>query len=142
MNQTHLRIQMIEEFLADGISSKEASRSLGVHRVTFYRLVDRYRRMGRKGVERHGLRGKRSNHAKPESLKEAVIGLYRKASASGGVSVHSFYHAVKDSLPQKVSYAAVLEWTHAFLGKNSATVSSHNVVKISADTNSAARSEF
>jgi len=137
-----LRIQMIEEFLADAITSNEASLSLGVHRVTFYRLVDRYRRMGAKGVERHGLCGKRSNNAKSESLKETVIGLYKKVSSSSGCSVYSFYNAVKDSLPQKVSYPTVLKWTHAFLGKSSVTVSSRNVVKIPADTNSATLSEF
>jgi hypothetical protein len=56
MSSIDIRIGIIRECLADRITAREASERLGLHRVTFWRLVKRYERFGRRGLE-HGLKG-------------------------------------------------------------------------------------
>lgn len=127
MNRTQFRIQTVEEFLADSVSAQEASRRLGLHRVTFWRLVKKYERDGRQGLE-HGLKGRRSNNAKPESLRMLVRDWYRRHYAPAGWSVRSFYRAVRLSLPQNLSYATVMAWIrpHASIPSNLAPALSND----------------
>lgn len=137
MTTIQLRIDAINEFLSKKITAEEASRRLDLHRVSFWRLVKKYERHGSKGVE-HGLKGKRSNHAKPEAFKRAVRALYEKDYAPSGCSVHAFYQEVKDGLLQNVSYAAVLSWIFPFREIRPRNFVHGNVRKTSADTNSGA----
>ncbi len=145
MTNIQFRIETVEEFLTDSITAQEATERLGLHRVTFWRLVKKYEASGRRGVE-HGLKGKPSNNAKPESLRMLVLDWYERHYAPAGFSVRSFYRDVRLSLPQKLSYATVLSWVrptprpakraaiHTFRGKESLHVFSGNVPEISPDT--------
>ncbi|HEX5038055.1 MAG TPA: hypothetical protein VFX30_12930 [bacterium] len=103
------RIETIEHFLSGNLPAGEAARRLGLHRVSFWRLVKRYERRG-SDILRHGLTGKRSNRAKPESFRQSVCEAYERHSASFGRSVYSFYRDMKDSLLRDVSYVTVLSW--------------------------------
>jgi hypothetical protein len=137
MTSIQIRINAINEFLSKKITAEEASRRLDLHRVSFWRLVKKFERHGAKGVE-HGLKGKRSNHAKPEAFKRAVRALYEKDYAPSGLSVHAFYQEVKDGLLRSVSYAAVLSWIFPFRENKTRNLVHGNVREISADTNSGA----
>lgn len=107
-----IRIATIEEFLSGALPAREGARRLGMHRVSFWRLVKRYEQRG-KEVLRHGLTGRRSNRAKPESLRHSVLEAYQQHSASLGRSVHSFYREMKGSLLRDVSYVTVLSWVRS-----------------------------
>ena len=109
MSFIDIRIEIIRECLADRITVREASERLGLHRVTFWRLVKRYERFGRRGLE-HGLKGRPSNRALPESFKKEVRAAFERDYAPSGRSVLSFYLERKESLLRKVSYTAVLSW--------------------------------
>jgi hypothetical protein len=106
------RIAIIEDFLSGALPAGAAARSLGMHRVSFWRLVKRYELRGA-DILRHGLTGRRSNRAKPESFRRSVREAYESHSASFGRSVHSFYRVMKDSLLRDVSYVTVLSWVRS-----------------------------
>ncbi len=141
MTNIQFRIETIEDYLSDAITAQEASHRLSLHRVTFWRMVKKYEDKGRDGLA-HGLKGRRSNNAKPDSLKMLVRDWYERHYAPSGRSVRSFYRAVKTSLPQNLSYATVLSWIrptnrapiHTFPRKESPPVFPGNVPEIFPDT--------
>jgi transposase len=141
MTNLQIRIETVEEFLEGRITGVEASERLGLHRITFWRLVKKYERGGRRGLE-HGLKGKRSNNAKSESLQMLVRDWYERHYEASGRSVRSFYRDVRLSLPQDVSYATVVSWIrpkagpsiHTLRTKEAPAVFSGNVPAISPDT--------
>ncbi|HSA59753.1 MAG TPA: hypothetical protein VLJ37_08725 [bacterium] len=63
MKDIPLRIATIEEYLGNRITGFEAGRRLGLHRVSFWRILKKYESAGPRGLE-HGLRGRPSNNAK------------------------------------------------------------------------------
>jgi transposase len=141
MTNLQFRIETVEEYLEGRITAPQASGRLGLHRVTFWRLVKKYEANGRRGLD-HGLKGKRSNHAKPESLKMLVCDWYERHYAPSGRSVRSFYRDVRLSLPEDLSYATVVSWIrpkvhstiHTLREKETEPVIPGNVPEISPDT--------
>ncbi|HEX5036933.1 MAG TPA: hypothetical protein VFX30_07215 [bacterium] len=103
------RIETIEDFLSGEVPAGLAAERLGLHRVSFWRLVKRYRNRGA-DILRHGLTGRRSNRALPENFRQSVCEAYRAHRESVGGSVRSFYRSRKDTLLQDVSYVTVLTW--------------------------------
>jgi hypothetical protein len=103
------RIETIEEFLSGRLPAGSAAQRLGLHRVSFWRLVQRYQSRG-SDILRHGLAGRRSNRAKPEAFRQSVREAYDRHAATCRRSVRSFYREMKDSLLQDVSYVTVLSW--------------------------------
>jgi hypothetical protein len=69
MKDIPLRIATVEEYLENRITGMEAGRRLGLHRVSFWRIVKKYERGGTRGLE-HGLRGRPSNNSKPKGSFE------------------------------------------------------------------------
>ena len=104
-----LRITTIEELIAGGLSAREATEKLGVHRTTLWRLVQKYREKGQEGLK-HGLKGRRSNRAKPDAFKQEICDLYEREYRPKGISVHAFYHEIARTLPNYTCYATVLSW--------------------------------
>jgi transposase len=111
-NDIQIRTEAIEDFLTGRVTVKEASRRLGLHRISFWRLVKKYQSRGSEGLV-HGLRGKSSNNAKPLSLKIAVCRRHRRYALSGGRNLLAFYRRSKGTFGQDLSYAAVRLWVRA-----------------------------
>jgi len=78
-------VSQIEEKL---ITIEEASELLGISPRQVYRLLQRVRASGAKGVI-HKLRGKPSNRGYPKELKEKVITIYRKNYSDYGLTLYS-----------------------------------------------------
>lgn len=111
--KTTFRIETIEELLKGGMSVREACDKLQVHRSTLWRLCRKFQEKGPEGIE-HGLKGKRSNHAKPDHFRNQVCELYFAEFAPKGHTVLSFYNSVARNLPDYASYSTVLSWIRTF----------------------------
>lgn len=107
--KTTFRIETIEELLKGGMSVREACDKLQVHRSTLWRLCRKFQEKGAQGIE-HGLKGKRSNHAKPDAFRAQVCALYFNEYETKGHTVLSFYNSVARTLPDYASYSTVLTW--------------------------------
>jgi transposase len=103
------KTQIIEEFLAGRLSRIDACARLNVHRTTLWRLCRRFQEKGAQGLV-HGLTGRRSNRAKPEALRQELVGRFAAESQPRGKSVFSFYDRVARGLPEYVSYSTLLGW--------------------------------
>jgi len=107
---THpLHITTIEELLNGGLTIQEACERLGIHRSTLWRHCRRFQEKGAEGLN-HGLKGKRSNRAKPDEFRQQVCELYEREYRPQGHSVYYFYDRVARTLPDYVSYSTVLGW--------------------------------
>jgi hypothetical protein len=71
------RLHYVKNAEEGKISQVEAAKVLEISDRQFRRLVFKYRAVGETGVV-HGLRGKRSNRRKAESLREKILKLYEK----------------------------------------------------------------
>lgn len=71
------RLTVIEHVLAKRLPQVEAAKQLGITPRQVRRLIERYRRDGAAGLVSKK-RGKRSNNACPEDLRNAVIALVRQ----------------------------------------------------------------
>jgi len=111
--KTTFRIETIEELLKGGVSVREACEKLHVHRSTLWRLTRRYQEKGAQGIE-HGLKGKRSNHAKSDTFRNQVCEMYFGEFQPKGHTVLSFYNTVARTLPDYASYSTVLSWIRTF----------------------------
>ncbi|HSA59919.1 MAG TPA: helix-turn-helix domain-containing protein [bacterium] len=103
------KTQVIEEFLAGRLTRNEACLKLGVHRTTLWRLCRRFQEKGSEGLV-HGLKGRRSNRAKPEAMRQELVARFATEGQPRGKSVFSFYDRVARGLPDYVSYSTLLGW--------------------------------
>ena len=71
------RLKILEQKIGGKLTVKEASEIICVSERQTYRLLNRYKTEGDKGVI-HKLRGRISNRGYPKELKQKVIKIYRK----------------------------------------------------------------
>lgn len=104
-----LRIMTVEELLDGKLTVREACERLQIHRTTLWRLCRKLEKEGPSGLS-HRLRGRRSNRAKPETVRKEVCELYEREYRPAGRSVHAFYREVGPKLSEYISYSTMLGW--------------------------------
>src|SRR6187397_3209601 len=67
---------ILDRVLEGKLSVEEACKRLGIDRTTLWRKRKRYEAEGAEGLA-HGLRGRGSNFRYPDSVREAVLALFR-----------------------------------------------------------------
>ncbi len=91
------RLKIITEINDDKLTVEEASEVLGICPRQTYRILNRVKEEGSKGVI-HRLRGKKSNRGYSEKLKTEVIKIYRKNYPDYGPTLYSEmllkYHSI------------------------------------------------
>jgi transposase len=97
-------VSQIEEKL---ITIEEASELLGISPRQVYRLLQRVRASGAKGVI-HKLRGKKSNRGYPADLKTKVVSLYRKNYSDYGPTLFSEMLVSNHSI--SVDHETIRKW--------------------------------
>ncbi|HSA60012.1 MAG TPA: helix-turn-helix domain-containing protein [bacterium] len=96
-------------FLSGALSTQEAAEKLQVPRSTLWRLQRRLNVRGPLALV-HGLKGRRSNNAKPDALRRKVCELFARDYQPAGISVGTFYeYGVRGRLGP-VCYTTVLRW--------------------------------
>ncbi len=82
------RLSLIKQVDNKNLSIEEAAEIMGISERQTYRILNRVREEGAKGVI-HKLRGKKSNRGYPEEIKEKAIKLYRKRYSDYGPTLFS-----------------------------------------------------
>lgn len=108
MEQTmEKRVAVLQEVLAERMSCDEAVALLGCSRRTVYRYLARFREKGPDGLV-HGLKGRRSNRAKPQAVRDEVVALYSEQYK--GMAVNAFVRDVVAGKGVKLSRETVRKW--------------------------------
>jgi hypothetical protein len=103
---------IIAQYLEGRVTGQDAQERLELSRSAFFRRVARVR-VGGPAALAHGLRGKRSNFRYDDSVKEAVLRLFREEYAPHGFGISHFVELAADKLPEGVSYPSVWRWLRA-----------------------------
>lgn len=106
------QFSVVERYVRDELTLREACERLGLHRSTFLRKVARFDAHGPSGLV-HGLRGKPSNRGSDEALRTAVCELFRTEYQPHGFRVAHFYEDAQKRFPKPVSYPTVVRWFRA-----------------------------
>lgn len=108
MEQTmERRVTVLQEVLAERMSCDDAVALLGCSRRTVYRYLARFREKGPEGLI-HGLKGKRSNRAKPDEVRDSVVALYNEQYK--GMAVNAFVRDVVAGKGVQLSRETVRKW--------------------------------
>ncbi len=99
--------EVLERVLNGVLSYKEAAVILGCSTRTIGRRVIRFKARGADGLV-HGLKGRRSNRAKPTIIKDEVVGLYRECYRGRAISM--FVRDVVDSKGLDLSRETIRKW--------------------------------
>lgn len=82
------RLTILKQVDAKNLSVAEASELMGISERQTYRMLNRIREEGAKGII-HRLRGRKSNRGYPEALKRKIITLYRQGYSDYGPTLYS-----------------------------------------------------
>lgn len=82
------RLTILKQVDAKNLSVAEASELMGKSERQTYRMLNRIREEGAKGII-HRLRGRKSNRGYPEALKRKIITLYRQGYSDYGPTLYS-----------------------------------------------------
>jgi transposase InsO family protein len=103
----------ILERISEGkLSVNEACKRLGIDRTTLWRKRKRYEAQGAEGLA-HGLRGRESNFRHPNSVRQAVLALFRDEYWQHGFRTAHFFEDACSRFPTKVGYSTVVKWLRA-----------------------------
>lgn len=101
------RVKVLEKVVEGQMQHVEAAVKLSCSVRTVFRQVARYRRSGTSGLI-HGLKGRRSNRAKPDMLRDEVVALY--TSRYSGMAVSAFTRDVVAGQGIELSRETVRKW--------------------------------
>ncbi len=101
------QVQVLRRVERGELTHKEAAGLLECSTRTVRRRLARYRERGADGLV-HGLTGRRSNRAKPETLKEEIVALYQERHP--GVPISRFVRDVLSGRQIELSRETVRRW--------------------------------
>ena len=101
------RLKVLEQKVEGKLTVKEAAEIIGVSERQAYRLLNRYKTEGDKGVI-HRLRGSISNRGYPKELKEKIIGIYWRRYGDFGPTL--FSEKLEEYERIKVNHETLRRW--------------------------------
>ena len=100
---------LLQDYLENRISMTEACTRLGIHRTTLWKKCRKLRMEGPQGLV-HKLKGRRSNRAKPDELRQAILNLWTEIGSNQSASVYAFQRRLKKALGVTVGYTTLRRW--------------------------------
>jgi hypothetical protein len=91
------------------LSLSDAAETLGVHRTTLWRKLQRISSQGHQGLT-HRLSGKPSNRRLPEGIRASAVALFRDLAGTQGVSLVAVHRALEEKHEASPSYATLKRW--------------------------------
>src|SRR5688572_21289612 len=101
-----IQATIFAQYLEGGLPAEAAIERLKLPRSTFFRRLARFR-MGGPAALAHGLRGKPSNARHDESIRAAVVKMFRDEYSPHGFGTAHFVELARERFPDAVSYKSV-----------------------------------
>lgn len=101
------RIKVLDQKTEGKLTVKEASRIMGISERQTYRLLNRYKTEGDRGII-HRLRGKLSNRGYPKQIKQEVIEIYWKRYRDFGPTL--FSEKLKEYEKIEINHETLRRW--------------------------------